>query len=98
MFDIEADHDVTISGFEIYTFRDEYQETEKAEIWTRRNGSYVGGELREIMWTKVMNLKVGLAFNMRRIVLQLDYPVRISANEKQAFYVTIEGEPRCFRL
>jgi len=89
MFDVVAEQDITINAFEIYTFRDDYQETETVEIWTRK-GSYEGAELREEMWLKVMNATV-YKFEMERIVLQLNHPLRMSKNEKRAFYIAIEG-------
>jgi hypothetical protein len=89
MFDIEALADITIYAFEIYTFRDEYQENERAQIWTKK-GSYVGFEEFEELWTTAMGATIA-KFNKERIVLELDYPVRMLANETQAFYVAIEG-------
>jgi len=88
MFEIEAVADITIYAFEIYTFRDEYQEDEKAQVWTKK-GSYIGSEKNEEMWTNILGATVA-TFYMERIVLELDYPVRMLANEKQAFYVAIE--------
>ena len=35
MFEIEDLEDITIYAIEIYTFRDEYQEDETAQIWTK---------------------------------------------------------------
>lgn len=89
MFDVVAEQDITINAFEIYTFRDDYQNTELVEIWTRK-GSYEGAELREEMWLKVMNATV-YKFEMERIVLQLNHPLRMHKNEKRAFYIAIEG-------
>ena len=90
MFEIQAVSDITIYAFEIYTFRDGWQEDEKAQIWTKF-GSYVGAELNAGLWTTVLGKTVA-TFNMERIVLELEYPVRIAANERRSFYVAIEGK------
>ena len=89
MFEIEALTDITIKAFEIYTFRDEYQENEKAQVWTKK-GTYEGFEEMEEVWTTVLGSTTA-KFNMERILLELTYPVRVKANEKQTFYVAIEG-------
>ena len=90
MFEIEAVSNITITAFEIYTFRDEYQEDEKAQVWTKK-GSYIGSEENEGLWTNVLGDTVA-KFNMERTVLEFDYPMYMAPCENQAFYVAIEGK------
>ena len=91
MFDVIADEDLTIEGFEIYTFRDEYQDDQRVEIYTRK-GTFQGVELKEAAWLQIMKPDKLYTFEKERIVLQLDNPVRMYKNEQRAFYITIDGK------
>ena len=89
MFDIVATEDITLQGFEIYTFRDEYQNNEEVQIWTKR-GTYVEAEKNELAWVKLMDATV-YKFEMERIFLKLDNSLRMFKSERRAFYITIKG-------
>ena len=91
MFDVIADEDLTIEGFEIYTFRDEYQDDQRVEIYTRK-GTFQGVELKVTAWLQIMKPDKLYTFEKERIVLQLDHPVRMYKNEQRAFYITIDGK------
>ena len=84
-----ATQDITVKSFEINTFRDD-QKTDSVQMWTRK-GFYKGAELKEVMWQKVMNAS-SHTFEMEKIMLQLEHPIRMPKNEKRSFYIAIEGD------
>ena len=89
MFDIYALNDVTITGFELFMY--ENSDT-TVEIWTKRE-TFIGAEYEPNKWIKVMNA-TAISVSDNRAVVHLQYPVRVSANSVQGFYISISGMPQ----
>ena len=89
MFDITAKQDIEIVTMEIHM---KSTDPERVEVWTKED-TYVGYETNKSLWTPIGNAIVtGNGPNvLTPLPRDLFDPVRVSAGDKQAFYVSVQN-------